>query len=213
MKIVATLRKQGMGKGFKGALYGAACFAAVFAAPALAADMTDGGRYFSGVANDDGTGLIVPYALRGDSQYMADASVDAGFAGSYIFTGVISLDDGGYISAAQPESPVSVMASGYISLANDLWGITPYLGAGIGAYPVAEGMFAGSAALLPRDALPMLSYQGTAGLTYQFTPSFGAGLEYRYVGASMDPLNPYGAFESEEYRSHSIMMRLDLGLN
>ena len=174
--------------------------------------MTDGGRFFSGVAEDDGTGLIVPYALRSGSQFSADASVDAGFAGTYVFSGVISLDDGGYISA-QPDRPLSVMASGYISLGSDLWGITPYLGAGVSAYPVADGMFAGSAVLLPRDALPMISYQGTAGFTYQFTPSFGAGLEYRYVGASMDPLNPYAAAQSEEYRSHSIMMRLDLGLN
>jgi len=207
-----TMRNQGIGKRQKGALIGAALLSCVAAMPVISADMTDGGRFFSGVAQDDGTGLIVPYALRSGSQYVADTSIDAGFAGTYVFSGVIALDDGGTISA-QRSQPLSVMASGYISLGSDLWGITPYVGAGVSAYPVADGMFAGSSVLLPRDALPMISYQGTAGFTYQFTPSFGAGLEYRYVGASMDPLNPYAALESEEYRSHSIMMRLDLGLN
>lgn len=176
---------------------------------AMAADVFAGdGRVFSGIASDQGEGLIVPQTLTAGGITGFASTFDAGFGLENAM--VVTTVGGGALADGLNAFP-AVSHEGYdlqtrLTVGEVGWGLTPYFGVGV-SNGNSNGVFQGIASLLPYESDAM-GMQGVAGIAYQLMPGVGAGLEYRYQGYTASTPVARDAGDNQ-----TIMMRLDLGLN
>jgi hypothetical protein len=166
---------------------------------------------FSGIAGNDGDGLITDdmialpaFAAQGVRIHWPSDNGQRGFAlltAKRTPPGQEGLPL--YPDTAPPGGSMTVLLAD-----RALWGVTPYVGAGVTAQPLENGLFQGMDRLLPAGD-PTTQFEGVAGLSYQFMPGLGAGIEYRFRDGGRSSSVP-GAASSE---NQTIMLRLDLGLN
>ncbi len=165
-------------------------------------------RVFSGIATDQGEGLILPQTLISGGIAGYASTFETGFNAQGAMVTVVG---GGHLAeglAAFPVSDVHQMSIQTRLTMGDIgWGITPYVGVGMSQGASDSRIFQGIPTLLP-FAGDTLGMQGVAGIAYQLMPGVGAGLEYRYQGFSAS--TPVARDASD---NQTIMMRLDLGLN
>ncbi len=180
-------------------LAGQACAADVFAGD---------GRVFSGVATDQGEGLILPQTLLSGGVAGYSATFEAGFGATAAMVAVV---DGGLLSEGLGAFPaaeaVDVDVQARLTMGDIGWGVTPYIGMGVSASSASSRIFQGMPSLLPFEG-EGIGMQWVAGIAYQLMPGVGAGLEYRYQGFTAS--TPVARDASD---NQTIMMRLDLGLN
>ncbi len=186
-----------------------ALLAALAAAPGVAAAQTfaGDGRFFSGIAGDNGEGLIVPQTLRAGAVETGQLSFEAGAFGSMaVVAGARDgLGDVGLAPFADA-SPEASRAGAFLAAEPGRWGLVPYVGASIVSAPPGRGVFQGMDRLLPLEG-STLRVEGVAGLAYQLLPGVGAGIEYRVAGEAADGAAALAPSAGDQ----TIMMRLDLG--
>jgi opacity protein-like surface antigen len=180
-----------------------------FSGEAFAADVFAGdGRVFSGVATDNGEGLILPQSLAAGGIANYAATFDTGLGGQ---AAMVATVVGGPLAeglAAFPSAPVTgVDFETRLTVGDIGWGLTPYLGMGVSQTSSSSRIFQGIPTLLPFET-ETIGMQGVAGIAYQLMPGVGAGVEYRYQGYSASTPVARDAADNQ-----TIMMRLDLGLN
>lgn len=176
---------------------------------ALAADVFAGdGRVFSGIASDQGEGLILPQTLMsgGVAGYASTFDTGLGAEGA-----VVMMVGGGQIaeglSSFPAVEPLGFDVQTRLTVGDIGWGLTPYVGVGVSEAPSNGRVFQGIPTLLP-FASEGFGMQGVAGIAYQLMPGVGAGLEYRYQG-----FTAFTPVARDATDNQTIMMRLDLGLN
>lgn len=189
----------------------AACAAAlILSGQALAGDVFAGdGRVFSGVAAENGQGLIVPQSLVAGGIVSFAVPVDRDLGGN---VALITTIGGGEFTSGLGAFPVGAPEDISIQTrfaSRDLfWGLTPYVGLNVNApASSSDRVFQGIPRLLPYEN-ERTGLQGVAGIAYELMPGIGAGLEYRYQG-----LAPSAPAPGQSTDNQTIMMRLDLGLN
>lgn len=164
------------------------------------------GRVFSGVASDQGEGLILPQTLLAGGIAGYAATFETGLG---VPAAMVAVRDGGLLTEGLGAFPGAraddIAFQARVTMGEIGWGLTPYFGMGISRVSTNDRVFQGISSLLPFENEGM---QGVAGIAYQLMPGVGAGLEYRYQGftASMPAAR-------EATDNQTIMMRLDLGLN
>jgi len=175
---------------------------------AMAADVFAGdGRVFSGVATDQGEGLILPQSLVAGGIAGYAETFDTGFgadAAMVMMVGGGDLAEGLAAFPATKNADIEVQTR--LTMGEIGWGLTPYVGMGI-SQSSSGRIFQGIPTLLPFES-EALGMQGVAGIAYQLMPGVGAGLEYRYQGFAASTPVARDAADNQ-----TIMMRLDLGLN
>lgn len=164
-------------------------------------------QWYLGASLDEEAPLL-PHTLNPSNTWQSGSSLDAGFVGDYWVSGSVNFSDWSQAQASHligdPASQ-SVLASGYLST-ESLWGITPYLGAGVGASPVNNLLLSDNV-----DAQWSLAYQGVAGFSLAWAPMFTTGIEYRYFASTEELAIAPGMTSESAYQSHDVMLRIDLG--
>lgn len=165
-------------------------------------------KVFSGVANANGEGLIVPQTIVSGANFGISTQVESDIAGTL---DIVTTVGGGDIATGLTPFPIEPDAEFRLQtrvLGNEIgWGLRPYVGVGVSSNPAERGVFQGIARLLPYET-DTIGVQGVAGIAYELMPGIGAGLEYRYQTYTAE--SPIMAGPSD---NQTIMMRLDLGLN
>lgn len=176
---------------------------------AAAGDVFAGdGRVFSGVASDQGEGLILPQTLISGGVADYTSSFDTGIGAEAAMVTVVGGGQLGEGLAAFPATEAADLSFQTRLTIGDIgWGLTPYVGMGVTQTSSNSRVFQGIPSLLPFES-DKLGMQGVAGIAYQLMPGVGAGLEYRYQGFTAS--TPVARDASD---NQTIMMRLDLGLN
>lgn len=174
-----------------------------------AADVFAGdGRVFSGVATDQGEGLILPQTLISGGVAGYSSTFDTGLG---VPAAMIAVVDGGLLAEGLSSFPaaraVDIDVQARLTVGDIGWGVTPYVGLGVSRSSGSSRIFQGMPTLLPFEG-EGVGMQGIAGIAYQLMPGVGAGLEYRYQGFTAS--TPVARDASD---NQTIMMRLDLGLN
>ena len=166
------------------------------------------GQVFSGIATDDGEGLILPQTLFSGGFASYASTFDTGLgtpAAMVTIVGGGALGEG--IAPFPAAEPLEFSTETRVSMGNVGWGLTPYVGMGVSQGSADSRIFQGIPSLLPFGN-ETTGMQGVAGIAYQVMPGVGAGLEYRYQGFTAS--SPVARDASD---NQTIMMRLDLGLN
>jgi opacity protein-like surface antigen len=135
------------------------------------------------------------------------ATIETEESGNYWVGGSLSLgewSDPENLPIGDPASQ-SVLASGYLALSDGIWGITPYVGAGVGASPTSMPGFG------EVDSSWSLAYQGVAGFSVSWAPMLTTEIEYRYFATSDELALAPGPGADQAYQSHDVMLRIDLG--
>jgi opacity protein-like surface antigen len=135
------------------------------------------------------------------------ATIETENSGDYWVGGSLSLgewSDRENLPIGDPASQ-SVLASGYLALSDGIWGVTPYVGAGVGASPTS------TPTLGQMDSSWSLAYQGVAGFAVNWTPMLSTEIEYRYFATSDELAVAPGPGADQAYQSHDVMLRIDLG--
>lgn len=162
--------------------------------------------YLGGSIEDEAP--LLPHSMNPSNTWQSGSSLDAGFVGDYWVSGSVNFSDWAQAqNSHQIGDPASqsVLASGYLST-ESLWGITPYLGAGVGASPVNNLLLSDNV-----DAQWSLAYQGVAGFSLAWAPMFTTGIEYRYFASTEELAIAPGMTSESAYKSHDVMLRIDLG--
>jgi opacity protein-like surface antigen len=149
--------------------------------------------------------LALPRATSSDWHF--GSTIETETVGDYWFGGSLSLGewaDRDNLAIGDPASQ-SVLASGFVALSDGIWGITPYVGAGVGASPLSTP----SLGLV--DSSWSLAYQGIAGFSVSWAPMVTTEIEYRYFATSEELALTPGPGADQAYQSHDVMLRIDLG--
>jgi opacity protein-like surface antigen len=149
--------------------------------------------------------LALPHIEAADWHF--GSTVETEGAGNYWLGGTLTLGEWADPDALPIGDPASqsVLASGFVALSDGIWGITPYVGAGVGASPT------NSMTLGQVDSSWQLAYQGVAGLSVNWTPMLSTEIEYRYFATSDELALSPGPGADQAYQSHDVMLRIDLG--
>ena len=150
--------------------------------------------------------LSLPSSIANSSSWHGGSTIDAGFAGDYWIGGSLNFGEWADHSGVPIGDTASqtVLASGFLALSGGIWGVTPYVGAGVGAAP-SNGP--GLAQSTPSWSL---AYQGVAGLSVNWGSSLTTEIEYRYFTADELSITS-GPAPDSTYQSHDVMLRIDLG--
>lgn len=150
--------------------------------------------------------LALPSAVT-SSAWHAGSTVETGLVGDYWVGGTISLGEWSDPTklAIGDQASQSAFASGFLALSGGIWGITPYVGAGVGASPTTTPALG----LQSSASSWSLAYEGVAGFSVSWTPMLTTELEYRYFTA--DELAAAPGPGADSYQSHDVMLRIDLG--
>jgi outer membrane protein OmpA-like peptidoglycan-associated protein len=163
----------------------------------------------SSASTTEGEGYIAGGALGyGFGIFRVELNID------YRSNDVNSISTGGLAgSAGGTIQGTTYMLNGLMDLPFNWMGITPYIGAGIGAVHLKAASLSVGATTLVNSSDNVAAVQGMAGLRYNLTPNWGLGLEYRFL----EGLHPnfqserVGAtaaqgFATNDYRNHSILL-------
>lgn len=163
-------------------------------------------QYFSGIVGQDGRGLILPQTLAGAGVWNFDYKFEVDSLGP-LSVGA-SIDGGPAGDGTAPFARAefdSVGARTFLAADDVVWGMTPYIGAGM-TTEVSSGTFTGLRQLLPVEGNDV-RFQGFAGVSFELFPGFSTGLEYSYEDNALEAVPGQGKEDQK------IMMRLDLGFN
>lgn len=184
--------------------------------PAPAAGAPEQITWFSGQSGEVLDPFRVPQAIAAPGALIAGADLSADLGAPLWLGGTLSL--GPFAAGSAGPGAIdfmlgdpdidSIMATGYV--AGQVFGLTPYVGAGLGAAPGAAGNPLGLATS-SQDLRWAIAYQGVAGFSYSITPWMSTGFEYRYFATIDDLAAVPGARATDPYESHDLMLRLQLG--
>ncbi|NWH07142.1 MAG: porin family protein [Alphaproteobacteria bacterium] len=177
------------------------------------AQQQDQSVWFKGGASSEPEPIILPHSLTASTVLAHGGNVDAGLAGDYWIGGTIKVNGatmerrtGSLPLILDKPSDSALMATGYV--AGEIWGLTPYVGAGVGATPSYGAVPFG---LTNGETNWVLAYQGVAGLSFNLTPWMSTGVEYRYFATANDISLAPGVQPQGPYQSHDVMLRIDFG--
>lgn len=104
-----------------------------------------------------------------------------------------------------------LMANIYYDFPDMLPAVSPYLGAGIG-YAALEASLNGTGPLIATRFTPnanAFAYQGTAGITYNFSENYAVNLAYRYVATGKN--SNFGRVFQAHVANAGVVYRFDQG--
>lgn len=173
------------------------------------------------------TGFAARLALGGHVNRFVRSELELGFSRSNQGSIVYGLIGGG------PRTPdvghgeidfITLMANAWIDLPllDTSWGLTPYIGGGIGAALVSPNLvYTNTPAYGPQDSSVELAAQLGAGINWAFNDRFSAGVGYRFMvinGPEISQLTNANDSEITTYRfddllSHSVGIALTMNLN
>jgi outer membrane protein OmpA-like peptidoglycan-associated protein len=128
-------------------------------------------------------------------------AVHVGFPGT--IPKLVSGSGGGDIQATTD------MINGYINLPYNWNGLKPYVGAGMGAAILKFNGFSSGGIPISGDASAILAMQAMAGVSYDLTPNWSLGFEYRFLnGFHPGPFRDKSGntFNTNDYRNHSLLL-------
>lgn len=173
------------------------------------------------------TSFAARLALGGHVNSFVRSELELGFSRSNQGSIVYGLIGGG------PRTPdigegeidfITLMTNAWIDLPllDTSWGLTPYVGGGIGAALVSPNLvYTNSPAYGPQESSVELAAQLGAGINWAFNDRFSAGIGYRFMfinGPEISQLTDAPSGEVTTYRfddllSHSVGVTLTMNLN
>ncbi|MFN3169479.1 MAG: outer membrane protein [Hyphomicrobiales bacterium] len=173
------------------------------------------------------TGFAARLALGGHVNRFVRSELELGFSRSNQGSIVYGLIGGGprTLDVGHGEIDfISLMANAWIDLPllDTSWGLTPYVGGGIGAALVSPNLvYTNTPAYGPQESSVELAAQLGAGVNWAFNDRFSAGVGYRFMvinGPEISQLTDANAGEITTYRfddllSHSVGITLTMNLN
>ena len=117
------------------------------------------------------------------------------------------------ITGTGAAAPVTGASAVYSLMGNAIYGIptgtkfTPYIGAGIGAARVKADNVGTTLASNVNDSDTVFAYQGIAGLEYDVTQNWKAGVDYRYFRTADTKFTSAALTDvSGDYANHTVLM-------
>lgn len=191
--------------------------------PDIVTDTLANGVPFSEETYEQDTGFAARFAIGGRVNEHFRAEVELGFSRNNLGSIVETINGVGTPNAGHGEiDTITAIASvwGDLPVFSSNWGLTPYVGGGIGVALVdSQLIYTAFPTYGPQDTSVEFAAQLGAGINWAINNRFSAGLGYRLMFingpeiSQITALNEISTYRYDDLFSHSVGITLTVNLN